>query len=352
MPTKRRARSDEDERTKKGKLNTTSKVHLAGFFATPSAALPSLQAIMDDDDEVPCGQPCKPQKELNIRGIELPPDSPGKDMTEDTVELPPFSPRENKTESTEFTTSELEEFVRLIGNDTPVTDEELLTESNCHSYEAELQHLVSSMTEKLHDGEPGKLGPQGKRRYEAMLGALKEGGLCPRSTLGVQFRAEHPKGSPDGDNYLTLKREEAKEFRLKWLERKMATFREKKVFKKSWQRIDTTKGEYLPLGAIIIKEGGWSDRSAIRGAIALAQKCVTMGEPWYMKNPQTGRINYLHLSFCFTEEFKQSWMQFKEEQTEKAKLSSRTKEPVKLTEDNQSKFNKPTEQKQQQEERQ
>ena len=46
----------------------------------------------------------------------------------------------------------------------------------------------------------------------------------------------------------------------------MGTFREKKVFKKSWQRIDTTKGEYLPLGAIIIKEGGWSDRSAIRGA--------------------------------------------------------------------------------------
>ena len=78
-----------------------------------------------------------------------------------------------------------------------------------------------------------------------------------------------------------------------------------------------------------------------------------------MKNPQTGRINYLHLSFSFTEEFKQSWMQFKEEQTEKAKLSSRTKEPVKLTEDNQSKSNKPTAKdnqeiktKQQQEERQ
>ena len=91
MPTKRRVRSDMDERTKKGKLNMTSKVHLEGFFATPSAALPSLQAIMDDD-EVPCGQPCKPQKELNIRGIELPPYSPGKDMTEDTVELPPVQP--------------------------------------------------------------------------------------------------------------------------------------------------------------------------------------------------------------------------------------------------------------------
>ena len=146
----------------------------------------------------------------------------------------------------------------------------------------------------------------------------------PRSTLGVQFRAEHPKGSPDGDNYLTLKREEAKEFRLKWLERKMATFREKKVFKKSWQRIDTTKGEYLPLGAIIREEGGWSDKAAARGSISLVQKCMTIGEPWYMKSPQTGRINYLHLSFSFTEEFNQSWMQFKEEQTEKAKLPSRT----------------------------
>ena len=98
---------------------------------------------MDDDDEVPCGQPCRPQKELNIRGFELPPYSLGKDMTEDTVELPPFSPGENSTESTEFTTSELEEFVRLIGTDAPVTEEELLTESNCHSYEAELQHIVS-----------------------------------------------------------------------------------------------------------------------------------------------------------------------------------------------------------------
>ena len=61
------------------------------------------------------------------------------------------------------------------------------------------------MTEKLHDGESGKPGPQDKRRYEAMLGALKAGEVCPRCTLGVQFRAEHPKGSPDGDNYLTLK---------------------------------------------------------------------------------------------------------------------------------------------------
>jgi len=85
------------------------------------------------------------------------------------------------------------------------------------------------------------------------------------------------------------------------------------VRKKSWQRIDTTKCEYLPLGAIIIQEGGWSGRSAIRGAI----KCVTMGEPWYMKNPQTGRINYLRLAFLFAEEFKQSWMKFNEEQTEK-----------------------------------
>ena len=98
---------------------------------------------------------------------------------------------------------------------------------------------------------------------------------------------------------------------MQWLEQKMATFREKKVFKKSWQRVDKTKGEYLPMGAIIIKEGGWSDKSAVQGGIALMQKCMTMGEPWLMKNPQTGRMNYLRLQFSYSEEFKQSWGQFK-----------------------------------------
>ena len=59
------------------------------------------------------------------------------------------------------------------------------------------------------------------------------GAMRPRAELSKKVRCaraphwEYSSGlnitSPDGDNYLTLKREEAKEFRLKWLERKMAT---------------------------------------------------------------------------------------------------------------------------------
>ena len=41
-----------------------------------------------------------------------------------------------------------------------------------------------------------------------MKQAIQDGNVEPRSSLGVQFRDEHPKGTDHGDAYLKLKREE------------------------------------------------------------------------------------------------------------------------------------------------
>ena len=106
---------------------------------------------------------------------------------------------------------------------------------------------------------------------------------------------------------------------MDWLKAKMAKFREKKVFTKKWQRVDKTKGEYLPLGALVKKEGGWNDKEAVEGCKLLVQKCMAMGPPWFIRNPQTGRLNYLRLSFSYEEDFVQSWAHFKEETAERIK---------------------------------
>ena len=41
-----------------------------------------------------------------------------------------------------------------------------------------------------------------------MKDAIEAGAVDPRSSMGVLFRNEHAKGTPDGDAYLKLKREE------------------------------------------------------------------------------------------------------------------------------------------------
>ena len=43
-----------------------------------------------------------------------------------------------------------------------------------------------------------------------MKDAIEAGAVDPRSSMGVLFRNEHAKGTPDGDAYLKLKREETK----------------------------------------------------------------------------------------------------------------------------------------------
>ena len=94
-----------------------------------------------------------------------------------------------------------------------------------------------------------------------------------------------------------MNRDDAEEFRNNWLQQKNDSFIERKVYKKGWARVEDTMGEFKPLSKIVIDEGGWDDREAVHGALTLAMKCLAMGQPWVMRNPQTGRLMFVHLKF-------------------------------------------------------
>ena len=58
--------------------------------------------------------------------------------------------------------------------------------------------------------------------------------------------------------------------------------------------MNKNSGVYRPLGAIIIKEGGWKDPAAISGSKRLAMKCCLMGGQWVSRNPLTERLEFFH----------------------------------------------------------
>ena len=154
-----------------------------------------------------------------------------------------------------------------------------------------------------------------------------------RSYLGNQFRdfMKAEKG-PLKDHYMDLNSAEQRDYKLKWAAKQFDDFKEAKVFKQSWQRVDTTKGDYLNFAAMVVKLGGWKSSEAVEGAVSCAQKCLAMGRPWIQIHPQTGLANFLLLSFGFSEVMTESWELFRSEYNTRggptrAKASTRSTRP-------------------------
>jgi hypothetical protein len=138
--------------------------------------------------------------------------------------------------------------------------------------------------------------------------ALDNGKVNPRSSLGGMFRTElQDMTEAQQSEYKTMDRKEAAAFRVQWLQGKYQKAVESRSESTSWQRVDKTNGEYLSLGAMIQRDGGWSDPHSVRGALTCAQKCTAMGGDWVMRHPQTNRMHYLCLRFGFSEEFTTAW---------------------------------------------
>ena len=194
MPNKRRL-SEEEERVKKGKLNmNSSKVDMTAFFSTAQQK-GNMEGKATMDDQLVEDSP-----------VEIPLAGPFENEVKNTLEKK-NTLEEDIPAGQPGAVSEIEEFMNKVDEDCPVK-EKPLTEATIEEYEKDLQKLTSSMHKKKKDAEPATLGQQDKRRYEAMLEAFTEGEVNPRSSLGVQFRAEHVKGSPAGNSFLKLKREE------------------------------------------------------------------------------------------------------------------------------------------------
>ena len=165
------------------------------------------------------------------------------------------------------------------------------------------------------EGDKGDIGNEGlsaneKKQNNLLDKAVDEGSFCTKSGLGNRFRADHKKGTPEGDAYALLSRGEAATFRLQWAQGELQKLDEKRQHSQSWKRVDRTKGRYRPFGRLVIDFGGWGDKAAVQGAATAASKCMMMGAPWVHRHPQTNLLEYLVLEIEWEEEFSQAWGTF------------------------------------------
>eukprot|EP00969_Alexandrium_andersonii_P144475 6388712-Alexandrium_andersonii.AAC.1 len=103
-------------------------------------------------------------------------------------------------------------------------------------------------------------------------------------------------------------------FRLAWAQ---TTYKEKtkeRRHTRSWHDISEEIGEYMPLGAVVQKLGGWTDPLAIGGARRLASRCAKMGGKWCSYNNMTGLMDFLVVTRRNKNIFEEKWALYTREQ--------------------------------------
>jgi hypothetical protein len=188
-----------------------------------------------------------------------------------------------------------------------------LTEQNL----GEFEHGLGEMSDRLQQQEKEEmekapvLNKNEARKFAALQQAMDEGKMDASSYLAKTFRAALD--DEKMKSFAKLGRAEQAAFRLEWAKAQYGSFREIKSKTKSWRRIDVKKGTYMNLSNVIISEGGFQDKEAVKGAQRLVAMCLAMGPPWHMKHPQTKRVLYLRLDYSYVEEFEEMFQQCKQE---------------------------------------
>lgn len=189
-----------------------------------------------------------------------------------------------------------------------------LTAQNIEMWEKQCKDDADKVKMMLQKQDGTPLAKREAKKLLQLEKACAAGFIDPRTAIGQKILQQlKDKTTPDGAAYAKCKREEAQAFRLEFAKRELKNFREEKVYNKSYQRVDITKGEYMNLAQLVKSEGGWEDPQAVEGVRLLVSKCMQMGEPWTMVHPQTERMTYLKLKFEFKEEFAEKWGLFKNE---------------------------------------
>ena len=150
----------------------------------------------------------------------------------------------------------------------------------------------------------------------------KTGKFDVHSGVGNKFFREHPKGSPERQEYDMLKsRDEKRLFRERWGKVTFRHLLETNTHEESYTTVDKTKGTYLTLGGVILQLGGFSWRPAITGALRLALKCTKMKGQWTFIDSWTGLQMFFVLSKEWEGVLVEKWSLFKKEIGEKQEIS-------------------------------
>jgi hypothetical protein len=151
--------------------------------------------------------------------------------------------------------------------------------------------------------------------------AGKTGYFDIRDAVGQRFQREHKKGNIEHGIYSKIaNRDEKRLFRESWAKKKFESSLQGKRFEQEYQTIDTTLGEYLTFGAVVIKYGGWHWAPAVAGAKKTAAKCTLLGGKWSMKDEFSAMHMFLVLQKGHGDIFMKKWLEFEEQYNKKENI--------------------------------
>ena len=89
--------------------------------------------------------------------------------------------------------------------------------------------------------------------------------------------------------------EDQQKFKQQWASKNYQSALKVKVYKKDFQRVDISMGEYMPVACILHKGGGANNTEAVAATARRVSKCFRMGEPWIHWNGLTERYDVLYM---------------------------------------------------------
>lgn len=135
-------------------------------------------------------------------------------------------------------------------------------------------------------------------------------GFDLRGKWGQRFSRSAEGKSAD---YKSLNRASKDQLRKDWAATQLEAVTKKKVRSEVYQRVDASKGVYMPFFVLWQKEGGAVDPCALTAAVKHASRCLAMAGPWVSINPLTDRVEFLHLERSVSEVFTRCWSMFEEQ---------------------------------------
>ena len=185
-----------------------------------------------------------------------------------------------------------------------------LTEDNLLKFQRGLQSMQSYFEDESQktmgreDEQKSKLPGLSKneiKRYRALQEIIESGeAMDPRSATANRIRKEHPE-------IVGMNRDAATKFRNEWVKKEFNSLEEKVSKTTSWSKVDKHKFKYRPLGKLVMDFGGWSDPSAVQGAISAAWQCISMGKPWALRHPQSKLMEFAVVEMQWQDIFEQKW---------------------------------------------
>lgn len=186
---------------------------------------------------------------------------------------------------------------------------------------AQLKGVHNEWKTKFNEDDMDLGNPAETKLEQALRQVVETGRMDPRSPVAQKFYADHKPGSANHSEFTKKKTHASKnEHKVEWAQTCLDTMETKKVHKRSFKKVDTTKGEHMPLGLLIEQFGIHYDRkSAIKCGMKHAEKCAKLTGDWIHYDNMSETLWFLFLKKQWQSEFEEAWTMLK---TEMAKPSS------------------------------